>query len=224
MSENTPSARLKELRVKRGFASARDACRAFGWNEATYRGHENGLRGFKVDAAERYARAFNSSAAFILTGETNGVPTNPIRGITQVPLMGVASAGSFRLAEEIDLPNFRVPAVQRVDIPDSVQYSLLVDGESVNRKIANGAYAICAPLEFMPGGVKHGQLVHVVRERAGLYEHTIKQVEAVKGGWELLPVSTDPRFQGKINLRDGADEDDLTVTIRGVVIGSFQPF
>lgn len=222
MTEKTPADRLKELRIKRGFATARDACRAFGWNEATYRGHENGFRGFNIAAAERYAKAFNSSAAYILTGGDNNVPISPVVGVTQVPVIGVVSAGAFRLTNETAGFDYHVPAVTRPDIPEQIQYALLIDGESVNQRIANGAYAICAPLERMPGGVKHGQLVHVVRERAGLFEHTIKQIEFGKDAMALIAVSNDPRFQGQIELRDGASEDDITVTIQGVVIGAFQ--
>lgn len=60
--------RLKELRLKRGFDNAADAARAYGWPVTTYQAHENGSRGVKLDIARRYAKAYNSSAAYILTG------------------------------------------------------------------------------------------------------------------------------------------------------------
>ncbi len=223
MKEKTPGERLKDLRIKRGYGSARDVCRAFGWNEATYRGHENGFRGMRVDAAQRYARALGSSAAFILTGQEDGRANSPIGAITQVPVVGIVSAGAFRLADEIEVPIIRVPAVSRPDIPDKVQYSVIVQGESVNKRIANGAFAICAPLEYYPGGLQHGQLVHVVRERAGLFEHTIKEMQFTRDGMMLAPTSSDPQFQAPIKLNEGAPEDDITVSVQGVVIGAFQP-
>jgi phage repressor protein C with HTH and peptisase S24 domain len=63
--------------------------------------------------------------------------------------------------------------------------------------------------------------VHVVRERAGLHEHTIKEIQYTKAGTVLMPRSSDPRHQEPIDM--SASEDDTTVRICGVVIGSFQP-
>ena len=64
-----PHERLAQIRAAAGYDTPSDAARAFGWNETTYRSHENGTRGIRSDIAERYAKAFRSSAAFILTGE-----------------------------------------------------------------------------------------------------------------------------------------------------------
>ncbi len=64
-----PYQRLQTARQRAGFENATDAARAFGWNENTYRSHENGERGLKKDIAEKYARAFGVSPAWLLTGE-----------------------------------------------------------------------------------------------------------------------------------------------------------
>lgn len=64
-----PHERLAEIRAAAGYETPTDAARAFGWNETTYRSHENGVRGIKSDTAVRYAKAFRSTAAFILTGQ-----------------------------------------------------------------------------------------------------------------------------------------------------------
>lgn len=97
-----------------------------------------------------------------------------------------------------------------------------MDGPSVNLRIPDGAYAICAPLGNYPGYPKHGQLVHVVRERAGLVEYTLKELHYTREGMVLMPCSTDPQFQEVVKVE--SPEPDTTVEIRGVVIGSFQPF
>mgnify|MGYP003560498123 CR=1 FL=1 len=88
--------RLKELRVKRGFENAADAARAFGWPITTYQAHENGSRGLKLDIARRYAKAFNSTAAFILTGGSR--PVNPV---AHLPVTARVSAGTFRYDEPV---------------------------------------------------------------------------------------------------------------------------
>ena len=62
--------RLREIRQKSGFSSASEAAQSFGWNVATYTGHENGSRGFGVDVIEKYATAFRADAAYLAFGTT----------------------------------------------------------------------------------------------------------------------------------------------------------
>lgn len=218
------SDRLRQLRVKRGFSTAADAAKAFGWNEHTYKSHENGLRGIKLDAARKYASAFNSTAAYILTGggsRTNGDGSASINSVSSVKLIAAVSAGTFRYDEGIDEGAILVPAVPRGDIPAQSQYAVVIDGQSVNKRIPDGAFAICARYDSFPGGAQHGALVHVVRERSGLHEHTIKELRFSREGMMLYPVSTDPKHQEPIQL--GTGEADEIVRIEGVVIGIYQP-
>lgn len=214
----TPADRLRRLRIAKGFPTAAEAAKAFGWNEHTYKSHENGIRGIRLEAARKYALAFASSAAHILTGANGG---DAVSSVVGVPVLARASAGAFRYDEGIGAEEMQVPAVPRRDIPAAYQYSVLVDGPSVNKRIPDGAFAICAPYDRYPGGAKHGQLVHVVRERAGLHEHTIKEVHYTPDGVALMPASTDPRFQEQVALSTG--EDGEIVRIQGVVIGLYQP-
>lgn len=215
--------RLKELRIKRGFERAADAARAYGWPVTTYQAHENGSRGLKLDIARRYAKAFNSSAAYILTGanKTNGDGTPSVNSVAHLPVRARVAAGNFRYDEPVADEGFFVPFVPRGDIPASAQYAVIVDGPSVNKRIPDGAFAICAMFDSVPGGAQHGSLVHVVRERAGLHEHTIKELRYSRDGMTLFPVSTDPRHQEPIQL--GTGEADELVRIEGVVIGIYQP-
>jgi SOS-response transcriptional repressor LexA len=212
--------RLRELRLKKGFSTASDASRAFGWNENTYKSHEGGIRGIRIDAARKYASAFNSTAAYILTG-SDGVNHQSVQSVVNVPVIARVSAGAFRYDEGVEEGALEVPAVPRRDVPAALQYSVIVDGPSVNKRIPDGAYAICAPYDSFPGGAQHGQLVHVVRERAGLHEHTIKELRFTATGMVLMPVSDDPRYQEQVTLSAG--EDGETVRIQGIVIGAYVP-
>jgi phage repressor protein C with HTH and peptisase S24 domain len=216
--------RLRELRLKKGYATATDAAKAFGWNEHTYKSHENGLRGIRPDAARKYATAFGSTAAHILgMGSANGTVSDNINLVTSAPVLARVSAGAFRYDEGLEEGAvLQVPIVPRKDIPAQLQYAVIVDGPSVNKRIPDGAFAICAPFDSYPGGAQHGQLVHVVRERAGLHEHTIKEIRYTSKGTILVPCSTDPRHQEPVQL-DSGTADEL-VRIQGVVIGSYQPF
>jgi SOS-response transcriptional repressor LexA len=216
-----PADRLRQLRTKKGFATATAAAKAFGWSEHTYKSHENGTRGIRLDAARKYAQAFGSTPAYIL-GVGNGSEPKSVNQVVNVPVIARVSAGTFRYDEPQEFEGVLVPAVPRPDVPAALQYSVIIDGPSVNKRIPEGAYAICVPFDSYPGGAQHGQLVHVVRERAGLHENTIKELRFTSTGMKLMPVSTDPRYQEEVALSTG--EDDEIVRIAGVVIGSFIPF
>jgi phage repressor protein C with HTH and peptisase S24 domain len=64
-----PFERLKQARIAAGFATASDAAAALGISRATYIGHENGQRGLRPAAAEKYGRRFGVRAGWLLTGE-----------------------------------------------------------------------------------------------------------------------------------------------------------
>lgn len=217
----TPGDRLRKLRLDKGFATAAEAARAFGWSQDTYKSHENSVRGIRPDAARKYASAFGSTPGYILGISSGREAQQKLAEVTGVPVIGRVNAGAFRYEEADEFEGVLVPAVPRNDLPATAQYSLLVDGPSVNKKIADQSYAICIPYELSPGGARHGQLVHVVRERAGLFEHTIKQFHFTKDGVMLYPASTDPRHQTPIALSSG--DDGETVSIRGIVIGAYTP-
>jgi SOS-response transcriptional repressor LexA len=217
----TPAERLKELREKR-FSTAKEAADAFGWNEVTYRSHESGGRNIPLHTARKYATAFGSNAGHILGLNNNPAPATSVNHTINVPLVGRVSAGSFKFEEALQARGVAVPAVPRPDIPAGMQYALEVDGPSVNLRIPDGAFAICAPLGNYPGHPKHGQLVHVVRERAGLFESTIKELHYTREGMVLMPCSSDPAFQEVVKV--DSPEPDTMVSIKGIVIGSFQPF
>lgn len=78
--------------MKRGYATATDAAKAFGWNVNSYKSHENGVRGITPRVARKYASAFKSTAAYILTGDNHAPVVHEVLGI---PLRGIVAAGMF---------------------------------------------------------------------------------------------------------------------------------
>ena len=214
-----PCDRLRELRIKKGYESTAAAAAAFGWNENTYKSHENGERGIKLSVARKYATAFGSSASFILTGDAVAAPV--VQDVSSIPLAGVVAGGYFRSSDWEPEDETVIPALPRKGIPPSKQYAVRVDGPSVNKRIQDGMYAICAEFGSFPGGAAMGSLVHVIREVDGEMEHTIKEIRLSPNGLILMPVSTDPAFQEPLAV--DANEYER-ITIRGIVIGSYQPF
>jgi hypothetical protein len=67
--------RLKQARIAAGYETATAAAAAFDWSAVTYRAHEAGGRRLRQDAAEKYARAFRVSAAWLMTGEGSMKPS-----------------------------------------------------------------------------------------------------------------------------------------------------
>ncbi|MBF0372211.1 MAG: helix-turn-helix transcriptional regulator [Alphaproteobacteria bacterium] len=63
-----PCDRLKLARERAGLSGAKEASDKFGWNENTYKSHENGNRGIPLEAAKKYGRAFQVLPWWILTG------------------------------------------------------------------------------------------------------------------------------------------------------------
>jgi len=69
---NTIGGRLRWARELRQFPSSRSAAQAFGWNENTYKAHEQGERGkegLKTKYVEAYTRAFKINAEWLMTGK-----------------------------------------------------------------------------------------------------------------------------------------------------------
>lgn len=61
--------RLRQARLAAGFKTASQAVKKFHWKSSTYRAHENGQNPFKPDDATEYARAFNVSPVWLLSGD-----------------------------------------------------------------------------------------------------------------------------------------------------------
>ena len=82
-SLDEPNERLMWARKRAGFEDATTAARRCGWNENTYRSHENGTRGITKKAATRYGARLDVPAEWILLGQGSMVP--PID--PEVPLL-----------------------------------------------------------------------------------------------------------------------------------------
>lgn len=212
--------RLRKLRQAKGYEGPAEAARAFGWSEHTYKSHENGVRGIRPQVAQQYAKAFGSTASYILTGETAAASLPSIVDVATVPVLGEVAAGMFRPGNWTPDDGAEIPALPRKGIPASKQYAVRVDGPSVNKRIPDGMYAICAQFEAFPGGPTLGSLVHVIRQDGDQFEHTIKELRLTAQGMILMPVSYDPAYQEPVAL---ASTEESVVEIRGVVIGVYQP-
>jgi len=132
-----PYQRLQSARQNAGFEYATDAARAFGWNENTYRSHENGERGLRPAIAERYAKAFRTTAAWLLTGEGQVEAKNTVR------LVGRIGAGAVI---DADFEQEHPEGFDQIEIPypvpsDAVAFEIV--GDSMWPRYDPGDIVIC---------------------------------------------------------------------------------
>lgn len=172
---------------------------------------------------QKIASAFSRPMPSPAGGNTASLPA--VNPTSTVKVLGAAAAGMWKdvslLADEF-LAHEEIPVIADHRYAGRRQYALRVEGNSINRVIRDGEYAICVSFGDLGSGLKTGQYVHVERSRGGLQEVTIKKVVVDEDSVELWPDSDDPRFQEPIIIN--SHEEDTEVTIRGLVIGSFRHF
>lgn len=216
--------RLKAAR-ERMFETAAEAASALGVNYQTYAAHENGSRGLRRDAAIRYAKFFNVSLEYLMTGRKStyrvdaGSKLAPIVDGDGMPVKGFVRAGIWQesYVPESDLTSLPISADSR--FPRHLQYALEIQGDSIDRRAKPGEYAVCVEWH---GPVQPDDVVIVERRRAGLFESTIKVVKAAPAGTlHLAPDSTNavhkPLLIRESDLKDGEE-----IAIVGKVLGYYR--
>lgn len=217
--------RLKAAR-ERMFNTAAEAASAMGVNYQTYAAHENGSRGLRRDAAMRYAKFFNVSLEFLLTGRKNvtgrqdvGARAALIIDGDGMPVKGFVRAGIWQesYAPENELSTLPISADSR--FPRHLQYALEINGDSIDRRAKPGEYAVCVEWH---GPVQPEDVVIVERRRAGLFEATIKVVKpSPKGTLHLSPDSENPAHKPLV-IREADLKDGEEIAIVGKVLGYYR--
>lgn len=129
-----------------------------------------------------------------------------------IPLYGAIAAGQPIEMQSVE-NTFVIPAEMADRYPNS--FLLKVIGESMNRVIPNGAYALINPKKSTVDGKAYAVCVNG-------YDATIKRVRTLANGIELYPDSTDPTI--KPMVFDYDDPDAETVTVIGEVVWYVVPF
>ena len=141
-----------------------------------------------------------------------------------MPVKGQVQAGIWRESESWDedryppLPIGPDPRYSALE-----QYALRVAGSSMNKVFVDGQYVVCVRWADVGRDLRTGDIVVVERRRGGLTENTLKRAKISKGKVELVPESTDPKWQSPITMDlTGDTEDDALIT--GLVIGRYEQF
>lgn len=129
-----------------------------------------------------------------------------------IPLYGSIAAGTPIEMMSVD-DTYPVPIKMREKYPES--FLLKVEGESMNRVLPNGSYALIDPTQEVRDGKAYAVCVNG-------YDATIKRVKQLNNGFELAPDSTDPTYHSK--TYDYGKEGTEEITIIGQVVWYCVPF
>ena len=167
---NSASDRLKQARIAAGYDTVQEACEAFGFKYSTYAGHENGQRGIKWDALERYAKAYRVSMDWLVSGRGQiDTPKNKDLSL-KVPIYDIrASAGAGSLVEDGEPTGwqpYREQEIQRltrastndlavIQVAGDSMWETLHDGDkvlidrTVQRVVRDGIYVLAFEGELL---------------------------------------------------------------------------
>jgi repressor LexA len=127
---------------------------------------------------------------------------------TDIPLYGSIAAGTPIEMLDVD-DTYPVPTKAHKQYPKA--FLLKVDGESMNRTIPNGCYALVDPEQ--KDDVCDGKPYAVC---VNGFDATIKRIRKLANGFELVPDSNDPTY--KATIYDFGIEGTETITVIGRVV------
>lgn len=130
-----------------------------------------------------------------------------------VPRVGAIAAGTPIEMVEVE-DTHPVPAKVMERYPDA--FLLTVEGDSMNRILPDGCYALIDPCDDVE---RDGQPCAVC---VNGYDATIKRVRKLANGFELVPDSTDPTY--KPTVYDYGEEGTERITVIGRVVYHVIPF
>lgn len=209
-----PERRLKELRDDAGLSQQAVADR-IGISDTAYQNYEHGDRDIPGNVIEALALLYDTSTDFILglVKYKNKAAKPRTDGFVDVPIYGSIAAGTPIEMIEIE-GSHPVPAEVVEEYPDA--FLLTVRGQSMNRILPDGCYALVDPCE----DVERDNQPHAVCVNG--YDATIKRVHKLANGFELVPDSTDPTYKAKVY--DYGEQGTEEITVIGRVVYHVLPF
>lgn len=213
--------KIKNLRTELGLTQAelgkriaKEAGKEEDYPQATVAKWENDKQSPRSEALDGLAKLAGVTKLQFAGLET--IPTSELPG-RAVDVITRVQAGAWRSAAEWDeSERYPVPAILPKMWDNVPLHAAEVEGGSMNLVYPDGSIVFLAPIEFVPGGLKSGQHVIVVKHEHGEYEVTLKEyvVDGEGKRW-LWPRSTLPEHQAPIQYNRAAE-----LEVRGVVVGA----
>lgn len=201
--------KIAEARKAKGWTQQYLADR-MGTTQQTIQRYETGTRDIKASTLRLLSETLNVTVAYLLDmTDTYAKLSESV----EVPLYGAIAAGV-----PIDMlpieAYYPIPAEVFAKWPEA--FLLRVEGESMNRILPNGCYALVDPCARIDCD---GQPYAI---RVGSLEATIKRIQIIGNQYMLLPDSTDPSFQ-PLELTEDC-EGNRTLTIIGRIVWHCLPY
>lgn len=173
----------------------------------------NGKHVPDIETLAKIASVYRIPLSMILNGGVSESKLNRDCAYVEVPLLGRIAAGMPLEMDEVD-NTFSIPQPVYDKYPNS--FLLIVDGDSMNRILPNGSYALINPTsEITKNDAPYAVCVNG-------YDATIKRVHRLNNGFELIPDSTDPTYTKEVfNYNDPRTE---TITPIGEVVWYTLPY
>jgi repressor LexA len=215
MSKNILGSAIKELRLSRKMTQ-KQLSQLTGYSQNTISNHENMNRSLDELDIKRYADAFGVSPQYLfeMTGAKSKnhsqIKNTKVSQRTLKPLRGIVAAG-------MPLEMFEVP--EMVQVPEDVDtafpnaYFLIVRGDSMNKIIVDGSYALIDPCEELNNGE-----IGVVRVNGT--EATLKRFYKMGDYIMLQPESTNPEHKNQIYTNK---EEIDSISILGKLVWAMTP-
>ena len=203
---------LKKLRLEKQ-ATQEEVGKVIGVSKATIMKYEKGIvYNMKRSSVAKLADYFGVSPTYLMGLEEEIEPTNLLKDLLIIPVVGKIRAGEPILAEQNIEDNFFIScSMYNLHSPDGL-FFLKVIGDSMNNIIPNGGYALIKQQDT----AENGDIVVAIVN--GDNEATLKRFKQLDNNFVMLePDSTFNEYQPLIiNLKD------TEFKIIGKVIGDFK--
>ena len=201
--------KIAEARIAKGW-SQQDLAEKMDTTQQTIQRYESGSRDIKSSVLIKLSAVLGVTISYLLGMENTSIPNNDM---VEVPLYGAIAAGTP--IEMMPVENSHpVPAEVRRRYPGA--FLLKVEGDSMNKILPNGCYALVDPCD----AVEHNGAPYAVCVNG--YDATIKRVNKLNNGFELAPDSNDPTYSKQVfNYNEPGTQ---TITVIGEVVYFVLPF
>lgn len=195
--------KIAEARIAKGWTQ-KDLAKKIGTTQQQIARYESGDNDVKSSVLVKMSNAMGVTISYLLGMENAALPNN---STIDVPLYGKIAAGEPIEMVEVE-DSQPVPIKVHEKFPDA--FLLRVEGDSMNRILPNGSYALIDPAQKEPiSGKPYAVCVNG-------FDATIKRVRRLNNGFELVPDSTDPTYVPKVFNYNEPGTDPVTVIGRVV--------
>lgn len=184
---------LKKIRIENNLTQE-ELAKKINTSRSNIANYENDKNMPSIDILEKLSKIFGCSIDYLL-GKTTENSISISDKIYMCPVYGQIPAGEPNWAEECIEGRLPLdPNLMNIVDPEEC-YFLRINGESMNKIIKNGAYALIRKADWVENGDVAVVLVNG-------YDATLKKFTRNNDVVVLEPMSNDPSFQTQIYTKD----------------------